>query len=144
MNILPTGMVIAWAKQEIPKGWAVCDGENTTPDLRGRFVLAAGEGKTYQYDTGKVDAERKPITEERELTTRALGNNNGEEQHTLTVDEMPSHNHEHNGERSGGMAFGHGAPYQFPDRTSYTFKTGGDQSHNNMPPFYVLIYIMKL
>jgi len=145
MNILPSGMVIAWAKSEIPLGWAVCDGENETPDLRGRFVLAAGEGKTYQYDTGKVDAEGNPIIEERVLTTRALDDNNGEEQHTLTVDEMPSHNHAYT------MVVGR---YMYGDgdyawrlegtKSNRTAHSGGSQPHDNMPPYYVLIYIMKL
>ena len=124
MNILPTGMVIAWAKQEIPKGWAVCDGENTTPDLRGRFVLAAGEGK--------------------ELTTRALGDNNGEEQHTLTVDEMPNHGHKYTAPiwKYGGC--GRDCSQGIGGGLFTTETIGGSQQHNNMPPFYVLIYIMKL
>jgi microcystin-dependent protein len=32
-------------------------------------------------------------------------------------------------------------PYEFNRTTS---KTGGDEVHNNMPPYYVLAYIMKL
>jgi hypothetical protein len=36
----PRGTIIAWfaSSGAVPNGWAVCDGSNGTPDLRGRFV----------------------------------------------------------------------------------------------------------
>jgi hypothetical protein len=39
----PRGMILMWSGSvtEIPRGWALCDGTNGTPDLRGRFVLGA-------------------------------------------------------------------------------------------------------
>jgi microcystin-dependent protein len=37
----PPGAVILWASDTPPEGWALCDGQNGTPDLRGRFVKAA-------------------------------------------------------------------------------------------------------
>lgn len=38
------GMILMWsgAIVDIPDGWALCDGTQGTPDLRDRFVLAAG------------------------------------------------------------------------------------------------------
>ena len=44
MNILPSGVILAWSKESIPDGWAYCDGNNGTPDLRSRFILGAGSG----------------------------------------------------------------------------------------------------
>lgn len=47
------GFIAMWygSVANIPKGWALCDGENGTPDLRDRFVAAAGN--TYAVgDTG--------------------------------------------------------------------------------------------
>lgn len=52
----------------IPTGWILCDGTNNTPDLRDRFIVGAGNGY-------------------------AVGSTGGEATHTLTVAEMPSHNH---------------------------------------------------
>jgi microcystin-dependent protein len=140
MEIFPAGMVIAWANPTIPKGWAVCDGQIykldsnkvatvdsngvQTPDLRGRFVLGSGTG------TG--------------LTSRTAGTTGGEENHKLTVSEIPSHNHGYiKTERVDGWRYDGGGYYigQIPATSD---NTGGDLPHNNMPPYYVLTYIMKL
>ena len=39
-----TGMIILWsgAENAIPSGWVLCNGSNSTPDLRDRFVVGAG------------------------------------------------------------------------------------------------------
>ena len=48
---LPKGIIVSWygSIEEIPKGWALCDGNNTTPDLRNRFIIGAGD----KYDIGQ-------------------------------------------------------------------------------------------
>jgi hypothetical protein len=40
-----TGMIMMWsgAADAIPYGWALCNGDNNTPDLRDRFIVCAGE-----------------------------------------------------------------------------------------------------
>ena len=42
--LLPTGVVCMWsgAITSIPTGWNLCDGQNSTPDLRGKFIIGAG------------------------------------------------------------------------------------------------------
>ena len=41
-NIVPmTGDIIMFAGATAPTGWAICDGTNGTPDLRGDFVVGA-------------------------------------------------------------------------------------------------------
>ncbi len=39
------GMIILWYGPIvlIPTGWQLCDGSNSTPDLRNRFVVGAGD-----------------------------------------------------------------------------------------------------
>ena len=45
-----SGMILMWSGSigTIPTGWVLCDGSNSTPDLRNRFVIAAGD--TYAVD----------------------------------------------------------------------------------------------
>ena len=40
--LLPTGVICMWSGVTIPSGWYLCDGQNSTPDLRGKFVIGAG------------------------------------------------------------------------------------------------------
>jgi len=42
---LPAGTIMIWygAVVNIPAGFILCDGGNGTPDLRGKFVLGAGD-----------------------------------------------------------------------------------------------------
>ncbi|ATV46385.1 hypothetical protein [Lake Baikal phage Baikal-20-5m-C28] len=67
---LPAGVITMWsgASTAIPVGWWLCDGTNTTPDLRGRFII--GASGTY-----------------------AVAASGGSEDVTLTTAEMPAHSH---------------------------------------------------
>ena len=45
--VVPRGCILLWSgsTSTIPGGWALCNGQNGTPDLRDRFVV--GAGSTY-------------------------------------------------------------------------------------------------
>jgi len=45
MSHIPAGIITIWfgAIVDIPSGWALCDGNNGTPDLRNKFIPGAGE-----------------------------------------------------------------------------------------------------
>lgn len=77
----------------------------------------------------------------------AVNTTGGEEKHTLTVDEMPSHTHRPTN-KGGNVASGanwwamstmdnSGAPDSYPSGIN-TSASGGGQPHNNMPPYYVV------
>lgn len=77
--------------------------------------------------------------------TYPVGREGGEAQHTLTVEEMPAHNHAiRMGYGSGSL----GSAYARVDTNnpsspwSGTFATGGGQPHNNLPP-YRAVYIWR-
>lgn len=131
-DLIPRGVIVMWHGSTAPQGWALCDGQNGTPDLRGRFVLASGQGNN--------------------LTGRSWTQTGGAETHILQPGEMPSHNHyttfAHNGWPDGSGDRDNNNYIMHPSRGAnanfYTSSSGGGAAHNNMPPFYVLAYIMKL
>lgn len=84
--------------------------------------------------------------------TYSSGSEGGEATHTLTVEEMPSHNHslsdpiDNNRIKLGSMTGDtnwaltkRAANY---DHTLGTNNTGGGAAHNNMPP-YIAVYVWK-
>ena len=139
-NLLPTGLIVAWNNAvTIPSGWILCDGTNSTPDLRGRFILGAGQGGN--------DMNNNP------LPLQTLGSFGGEVSHTLVITEMPSHMHTSYGITGGSNRWTYPGDGNSSGSSNAgnTSNTGGDPAnnnatvpHNNMPPYYVLVYIIKL
>ena len=45
LSAVPSGCILLWSGSTgtIPTGYVICDGTNSTPDLRNRFVMAAGD-----------------------------------------------------------------------------------------------------
>lgn len=132
--LVPRGVVVMWhgTADSVPAGWALCDGQNNTPDLRDRFVVGAGsnaKGGSYRHtNTGGVNAV------------------------TLSVAQIPSHSHRqvttaNCGAGSGGIRAtftGECANLGAYDMGVNTWNAGGGDSHENRPPFYALSFIMKL
>lgn len=141
---MPIGSIFAWPGSVLPDNTLPCDGQSAylrhdypdlydaldpvfrideiafrTPDLRDRSII--GEGSSY-----------------------IVGDTGGEAEHILTVNEMPSHSHD--------LEMGtDSATSTRPDRgtaaISYTTdvaitKTGGDEPHNNMPPYMALHWVI--
>ena len=145
-----------------PKGWALCNGQllpinqnqalfsllGTTyggngqtnfalPDLRGNSQLHVGNGFT-------------------------LGEKGGEQAHTLTLQEMPQHQHTPNASTTQAAANTNSpAPTLMPAQSNFSFlygpatnfqpmaqnaisNAGGSQAHLNMQPFLVLSFCIAL
>ena len=133
------GMIILWYGNtgNVPTGFALCDGNNGTPDLRNRFVVGAGDSYNPN-DTG------------------------GATSNTLTSDQLPTHTHSasitdpgHQHSTSfdgkkyfpggGSTSVSYGGAGGYPaDVFSMSNPTSGESVTNkNLPPYYALAYIMK-
>ena len=77
--------------------------------------------------------------------TYAAGSTGGEAMHTLTNNEMPKHGHliYMNSEASTGEFWGpNNVTPQSKEIANTTAENGGNQPHNNMPP-YLVVYMWK-
>jgi microcystin-dependent protein len=151
-DAMAIGSILMYGSTTAPAGWMICDGSpisrttypalfsligttfgpgdgSTTfnlPDLRSRVGVGAGQGSG--------------------LSSRVLAATGGEETHLLSVTEIPSHTHPvyvHFNAGSGTVT--NAAWNQSGSDTSVTSgTTGGGASHNTMPPFLVLAFIIKV
>lgn len=103
-------------------GFALCDGQNGTPNLKGRFVVG--------FDNADADYN-------------AIGDTGGAKTVALTIAEMPAHNHSivltendaGNLIATGGTGSG---------GTQNTSTQGSGTAHENRPPYYTLAYVKKI
>lgn len=146
------GEIIDWFGNPaaIPTGWAICDGTNGTPDLRGRMTVGYNPTDT-DYDT--------------------VGKTGGSKTVTLTEAQMPAHTHTgstanagahtHNISLKGGESDGGNSGRELRQNTelgipktvttdsqgnhTHTLtinNTGGGQAHENRPPFMAMLKLM--
>lgn len=160
LGAVPVGGIIMWTGTTAPDGWVLCNGENESPDLRGRFIVGYGEN-----DDNTI---HDPVYNK-------LNETGGAKSVALTKDEMPSHNHtidqggihkhgitwpKNQGDKhldagkparlvesndDGQSVASDAVPQETDESGSHTHNinsTGGGKAHENRPPFYVLAFIM--
>lgn len=167
-GILPAGSIMIWSGSAatIPVGWVLCDGSNGTPNLLDRFVT--GAGSTYAVGaTGGVTSVTLTQAEMPAHIHNFSGTlaNAGSHTHSLSD---PRHSHYyltpsgvgalHSGSGNfvgnstilagtdpsfTGVSIQNGGEHTHNVITNSTY-IGGDESHDNMPPYYALCYVMKI
>ena len=141
---VPTGVIAMWSgtNSNIPSGWALCDGTNSTPDLTDRFILGRASGantnstggaNTVTLATGNLPAH-----------THSSGNiatdSAGAHTHTLSGNTSAGGDHSHNGNTSNTgnhnhtlrMGFGSGNGYLNQSNGTSGSTQGNFGNHNNM------------
>ena len=111
VSFLPRGSIIAWNGKTPPKGWALCDGKNGTPDLRGRFIrmatldLPKNGNNSYTYHkytvAKKSGVDQNVDTNQRGVSHAYIQNHQfnekgGTDWRTPHINEMAKHSHSMN------------------------------------------------
>jgi microcystin-dependent protein len=152
---VPRGGIIMWsgALDALPDGWALCDGAFGRPDLRGRFIVGAGDA----YDPGDTGgAETVTLTEGQvPAHTHAVNlNTNAAGQHSHVYNQGPSWAV---APSSGTVTRAYLGSGTTPPQTNTgeagnhahnvsgnTAASGGGTAHENRPPYFALAYIIRL
>jgi hypothetical protein len=135
-NGVPSGCILLWSGSiiSIPSGWYLCDGTNSTPDLRDRFIVGAGSA----YNVANIGGSANSIVVS----------------HTHSATSTDS-GHAHLANGFGGAAPGltspSGTPVNGQSSTTTGFAVitttitaaGSSGTNANLPPYYALAYIMK-
>jgi microcystin-dependent protein len=143
-SYLPSGCIVLWsgAISAIPSGWVLCNGSNSTPDLRNRFVV--GAGSTYSVGGTGGSADATLVSHSHSASSSSSVSDPG---HSHVVASSPG---------TGGGAAGDGVQQKFGTMVSSTSATnisvststsistvGSSATNANLPPYYALAYIMK-
>ena len=139
----PSGGIIIWSgsSASIPSGWVLCNGSNSTPDLRDKFVVGAGS----TYAVGDTGGSANAIVVSHTHTATSTVTDPG---HTHTI------NNTRGGNPDGGAPYIAGATVSAnsdptaSNTTGITVSTtnasaGSSGTNANLPPYYALCYIMK-
>ena len=129
---VPDGAIVAFGSSECPAGWAAYGrGE-------GRFIVGAG-------------AHSEHNTYGNPVPSKVVGDIGGEDQVMLAIEHLPSHRHNNptegftpKGGTSALLASDNGFPGD--DNNPHgrpTAYVGGNQPHDNMPPYVALLYCEK-
>jgi microcystin-dependent protein len=142
-----------------PKGWALCDGQLLP--INQNQALFSLLGTTYGGD-GRVTFGLPDLRSRIPIhmgSGHTLGERGGEQAHTLSIAELPTHTHVVSGTSNAGTALvasgnllakNANLGFHSPDNSLGAMalgtvgNTGGSQAHLNMQPFLTLSFCIAL
>lgn len=134
-----------------PKKWLICDGAAVSrtkyADLFSAIGTTYGEGNgSTTFNLPNLKGKVVVGVDSGDERFSAIGQTGGEKEHTLTVDEMPTHSHtaykavNAPGDISGISSEGRGTGTL--SGTISTSEVGSGTAHNNLQPYMALNYII--
>lgn len=153
----PVGMVVMTACTSAPSGWLMCDGtaiaRTTYAELFTKIGTVYGPGDNSTTFNLPNFSGRSPVgvgvSEATGATSRTLGEKVGNQTISLTIDQLPEHNHElkfgledgAGGSQLRMMYDANTAQYGTSSRTSET--TGANASIDITPPLLGINFMIK-
>jgi hypothetical protein len=138
-DTIPRGVIVMWsgAADQIPAGWALCDGTNGTPNLRKKFIFGADNEYPVNSTGGTTtkDLSHMHTGPSHAHTYTGTTNNANTEQHDVE-----------DGNDHSKTSAGHTHTYSGTTDANGTGNTSvaGSATQDIMPPYYALAFIMKL
>ena len=151
---VPSGVICMWggAVSSIPSGWYLCDGNNSTPDLRDRFIVGSGTDSGGTHDIGDTGGANSVTLSESNLPAHTHGSGSlatssaGAHTHSMSLyQDHYSGSWNIGGNRSSYVASAstNSAGAHTHSITGSTGSTGSGSSVENRPSYYALAYIQK-
>lgn len=157
--VVQTGMLMPWAglSTNKPDGWLICNGaavsRTTYADLFAIIGIKYGSGNGVDTFNLPDMGGYVPVgaTKDTNVTTPSLSNGYGvaqkvgEDKHTLSISEMPSHSHAlpNNWNEGGAGHIASGGNNDEGAISDTTGSTGGGSAHENRQPSLAMYYIIK-
>ena len=138
-----TGMILLWYgdTSNIPGGWVLCDGNNSTPDLRDRFVIGAGNN----FNAGSTGGSNSVTLSTSNLPSHrhfVVSNDLGGQNRTKSNDS--ANNQVRKGTGAGNLYESYNLASTGSDAASGRSSAVGDGTAiDNKPAYHALCYIMK-
>jgi hypothetical protein len=164
-NGVPTGGIMMWSGSvaSIPSGWVLCDGANNTPDLRGRFIIGAGDAYAVDATGGSADAvvvSHDHAANSSSISTSSVVDQGHSHKYALGEYATPGNydygqnqnheNYDHQGDGPRGYQCDTNVQTTGITVSTNTTTTtdvvpaGESGAGKNLPPYYALAYIMKV
>lgn len=145
-----SGVIVMWSGTiaTIPTGWVLCNGSNSTPDLRNRFIIGAhtdSAGVAYSTVTGsntQTGGTKEAIVVSHTHTATSTVTDSG---HNHALNFLSTAGGSAYGTNAGGNAFGTQTNSAVTGISVATTNAtaGSSGTDQNLPPYYALAYIMK-
>lgn len=146
-DTLPIGSITLWSGTTTPTNWLLCDGREVSRETYSELFAAIGT--VWGAGDGSTSFNLPDFTDKFAFGAGGdvdLAETGGEKEVTLTVDQIPKHQH-NNGTSpenpSGAYKVALNGKGYTNDLQVPSSKTGGGQAHNNMPPYVGSYYIIK-
>ena len=142
-NSIPSGLIAIWSGSigSIPSGWVLCDGTNSTPDLRNSFILGAGNSYAVGATGGSTDAI--VVSHTHTATVTDPGHAHNSSNNNFMVNYSGGGQNARSDIRSFGFDTATATASAITGITVANTATGVSGTGANLPPYYALAFIMK-